>query len=132
MRILRSIAAVLVGYLVFALSAVAFFKLAGRAPHSVQPAWFMVASALYGMFFAALGGWVAARVAPSRPVGHAIAMALVLALGAAVSLVMSPGVRATWSQWSALLLMAPSAWLGGRLAASRLAGTGNPVHDPAV
>jgi hypothetical protein len=45
---------------------------------------------------------------------------------------MSPGVRATWSQWSALLLMAPSAWLGGRLAASRLAGTGNPVHDPAV
>jgi uncharacterized membrane protein YfcA len=65
-------------------------------------------------------------------VGHAIAMALILALGATSSLVMSPGSRATWSQWSALLLMAPSAWLGGRLGAARLARRDELVHDPAV
>jgi uncharacterized membrane protein YfcA len=92
----------------------------------------MVASAPYGMLFAALGGFFAARVAPGRPVGHAIAMALILTLGATASLVMSAGSRATWSQWSALLPMAPSAWLGGRLGASRLARRDDMVHDPVV
>ena len=88
-RVLRSLATMIVGYLIFALSAFALFHFAGRAPHAPQPAWFMVVSAIYGMLFAALG--------------------------ATVSLVTSPGAGATWSQSSAILLTAPCAWLGGRL-----------------
>lgn len=97
MRVIRSLVAVLGGYLIFALSAVALFKLAGRAPHAPQPIWFMAVSVACGMVFAALAG----------------------AVGATVSLILSPREGSTWSQWSALLLMAPSAWLGGRLEASR-------------
>lgn len=117
MRVLRSLAAVVGGYLIFAFSAVALFQGSGRNPHAPQPLWFMVASVTYGMAFAALGGFIAARVAPTRPALHACTVAFVLALGASVSLLTSPPADATWSQWTALALMAPSAGLGGYLAA---------------
>jgi hypothetical protein len=115
-RMLRTLGAVLGGYLIFALSAVALFQLTGRDPHAPQPLWFMVASVAYGMGFAGLGGFAAARLAPTRSLLHAGGVAVVLALGASVSLVASPGGGATWSQWAALVLMAPSAYLGGHLA----------------
>lgn len=115
-RVLRTLGAVLGGYLIFALSAVVLYKVTGREPHAPQPLWFMVASVAYGMGFAGLGGFVAARLAPTRSLLHAGSVGVVLALGAAVSLVASPGGSATWSQWAALALMAPSAYLGGYLA----------------
>jgi hypothetical protein len=117
MSILRSVAAVVGGYVIFAISAFALFQVSGRDPHAPQPVWFMVASTVYGMLFAALGGFVAARISPTRALLHATIVAGVLALGAIVSLVTSTG--ATWSQWSALILMAPSAYAGGRLAVRR-------------
>jgi hypothetical protein len=115
-RVLRTLGAVIGGYLVFALSAVALFQLSGRDPHVPQPLWFILASVAYGMVFAGLGGVATARLAPTRPLLHAGSVAVVLALGAGVSLAFSPGAGATWSQWTALTLMAPSAYLGGLLA----------------
>ena len=44
---------------------------------------------------------------------HAVAMAVVLAAGAAASLAATLGHGAVWSQVAALVLMAPSAVLGG-------------------
>lgn len=120
-RLLRSIAVVVGGYLIFALSAVALFQLSGRDPHAPQPLWFEAVAVLYGMGFAALGGLFAARLAPARPTAHAASVAVILALGASVSLIASPGSGATWSQWAALLAMAPSAYLGGRMAAAAAA-----------
>ena len=116
MRVLRTVAAVVGGYLIFVLSAVALFELSGRDPHAPQPFWFVMASVAYGMVFAGLGGFVAARLAPTRSLLHAGSVAVALALGASVSLVTSPSADATWSQWTALAFMAPSAYLGGRLA----------------
>jgi len=115
MRALRSVLAVLGGYLIFALSAVALFQLSGRDPHAPQPLWFVIVAVAYGMLFAGLGGILAARLAPTRARLHAASVALVLGLGAAVSLIASAGTGATWSQWSALVLMAPSAYLGAGL-----------------
>lgn len=116
MRMLRSVSAVVGGYLIFALSAVVLFHLSGRDPHAPQPLWFVVAAVVYGMGFAALGGIFAARLALGRGLLHAGIVAVVVALGASVSLVASPGAGATWSQWTALALMAPSAYIGGRIA----------------
>jgi putative membrane protein (TIGR04086 family) len=116
-RVLRSAAVILAGYVVFVVSAVALFQLSGRNPHAAQPPWFVAASAAYGAGFAALGGWLAARLAPARPLPHGVAVGLILAAGATVSLLTSPSADATWSQWTALTLMAPAALLGGHLAA---------------
>lgn len=115
MRVLRTVAAVIGGYVMFVSSTVALFQLSGRDPPAPQPLWFVIASAIYGMVFAAFGGFVGARVAPARSLLRASSAAALLALGASVSLVASPSADATWSQWTALLLMAPSAYLGGRL-----------------
>lgn len=119
LTLLRSVAAVAAGYLVFALSAFALFQLTGQAPHGAAPASFMAVSILSGVVFAFVGGWLAAVIAGRRPVAHGIAVAIVLALGAAVSLAMTIGHGAIWSQLAALLLMAPSAALGGWARARR-------------
>ena len=114
MQFIRATIGALCGYLIFALTAVALGVVTGRNLHGAQPLWFMALTAIYGVFFAGLGGAVASRIAPHR--GWAvIGMTCLIVLGAAVSLVTSPPVDARWSQWSAILLMAPSAYWAPRL-----------------
>lgn len=110
-NILRSIGAVLAGYLLFALPAVALFQLTGRDPHAPQPLWFVALATVYGMAFAAAGGLLAVRLSADRSLRHAGFLAGVVALGAVVSLLTSPTADATWSQRTALALMAPSAYI---------------------
>jgi len=113
-KVVRAILGALCGYLIFAVTGVALGLLSGRNMHAAQPLWFVALTAAYGMFFAGLGGLAASRIAPHH--GWSVAgMAGLLALGAAVSLVTSPAADAQWSQWSAILLMAPSAYLVPRL-----------------
>jgi len=113
MSIARSLVAVLVGYFIFAGSAFAFFRFSGQPPHQPAPLPVMLASIAVGTVFAFLGGYVAARIAPRRPLAHGVAVAGVMALGAAVSLISTLGHGAIWSQVAALVLMAPSAVVGG-------------------
>ena len=110
---LRSIGAVAAGYIVFGASAALLFQLSGRAPHDPTPMTFKAASIIWGCTFALVAGWLTARVAGKHPITHAAVLAAIIALGAIVSMVMSTGEA--WSQIAAATLMAPSAWLGGRL-----------------
>jgi hypothetical protein len=112
---LRSVGSVIVGYLVFALCAYAFFRLSGQAPHQPAPVPIMIIGVVLGMVFAAAGGYVAAWLGGRHPLGHAVAVAAVLALGASVSLVATLGKGVVWTQLAALLLMAPCAVVGGWL-----------------
>src|SRR5450755_3612084 len=105
----RSTLAVVVGYLIFALSAFAFFQISGQPPHQAAPMPIMLESIAFGMVFALLGGYVAARLARRGPLAHGVAVASVLALGAAISLLSTLGEGAIWSQAAALALMAPCA-----------------------
>jgi hypothetical protein len=113
LSILRSILAVLIGYIVFAASSFAVFRVSGQAPHAEASVGFMAASIASGIVFAAAGGYVAAWLAGRRPIAHGLAMAAVLAAGAVASLAATVGHGAIWSQVAALALMAPSAVLGG-------------------
>ena len=118
----RSVIAVIVGYLIFALSAFAFFQISGQPPHQAAPVPIMIGSIAFGMVFALLGGFVAAWLARRRPLAHGIAVAAVLALGAAISLLLTMGKGAVWSQVAALAFMAPCAVLGGWLRLRQVAG----------
>jgi hypothetical protein len=113
MSLARSIAAPILGYIVFAVSAALFFQRLGVNPHAPQSAAFMAAATGFGMTFAFLGGLLATRLAPGRPALHAGIVAVLIAAGATASLLASPALDATWSQWSAVLLMAPTAALAG-------------------
>jgi hypothetical protein len=113
MAIVRSVIAVVAGYLIFAASAVALFKLSGQDPHAPASIGFMVLSIVYGIVFAALGGFVTAWLAKRYEFEHGLAVASVIAAIGAASLLTSAGNGAKWTQLAALLVMAPSALAGG-------------------
>lgn len=119
MKALRSLAAVVVGYLLFAVPVALFFFLSGHDPHADQPLRVKVVSMTVGMFFGGLGGGIAARIAPTRPALHTAITALLIITGAIVSLITSPATDATWSMWGAILFIAPCSWYAGVRAAAK-------------
>jgi putative membrane protein (TIGR04086 family) len=110
---LRIVAGVVVGYVVFAVLAVALFVLTGRDAHAAQDLSFMVLSTVYGMGCAFLGGYVAGRIAGRREGVAGAVVATFIALGALASIPSVPKGTFPWSQICALVLMAPCALLGG-------------------
>jgi putative membrane protein (TIGR04086 family) len=102
-----------VGYVVFAVLAVALFVITGRDAHAPQETSFMVLSTVYGMACAFLGGYVAARIAGQREGVAGAVVATVIALGALASIPSVPKGIVPWSQICALVFMAPCALLGG-------------------
>lgn len=116
---LRSVLAVLVGYSVFAVSAVLLFQLSGVDPHGPSGLGFRIFGLAYGTAFAGIGGYVAATIAPRTPWRPVGVVAAVVVLAAVVSLVASPGDHATWTQLASIVLFAPAILAGGRLRIGR-------------
>lgn len=117
--LLRSIAAVLAGYVIFAVPGFAVFQLSGQKAHAAASYGFMLLATVCGVAFAMAGGYAAGWLAGRRPVSHGLAVALLIALGATVSLIATLGHGAIWSQVTALVFMAPAAAIGGWLGAPR-------------
>ncbi len=107
---LRTIAGVIVGYLIFGVSAAVLFQATGQEPHAAATTKFMVGSIIYGIAFGFVGGLVAAIIARRREA--ALAVAIIIAAGAIVSMV-ARAREPKWSSIAALVLMAPAAGLGG-------------------
>jgi hypothetical protein len=122
-RALRRVGALFAGLLVVAVlstAADALLHAAGVYPPVGQPmsdALFLLATA-YRLAFGTLGSLVAARLAPVRPMWHAVA------LGAVGTVLALAGLVATWDTalgplWYPVTLVVtalPCGWLGGRLA----------------
>ena len=117
---MKSLLAVLVGYLVFGVSTIVLFKVAGVDPRQEPELGFRIWSTLYGVVFAFTGGYVAARIAGRNELAHAGSVACMLAVIATVSLVAQPGHGSLWSQIAALGFMTPAAILGGVLRARQV------------
>jgi hypothetical protein len=113
---LRSVLGVVIGYAIFAAAAVLLFRVANRDPRVAASVVWMIGSIAYGIMFAFLGGYVAARIAARRPIFHAGVVALILLIGAILSFVVRTGGGAIWIELAAVFLMTPAAFLGGVLA----------------
>ena len=109
---MRAFLAVVVGYLIFAGSAVLFFRVLNVDPHSPTTARFELLTIAYGLAFALLGGFVTGNLARRTDLNCGIALALVIALGATVSMVARPGAGALWTQTAALFVFAPASLAG--------------------
>lgn len=111
---MRTVLGIIIGYLVFVASAVALFRAGGVDPHAPATAAFVIGSVAYGMIFAALGGAIAVAVGRRGPL-PALVVGGIIAVGALASIVAmrGRGVGALWSPIAALVLMAPSAAIGG-------------------
>jgi hypothetical protein len=106
--VVRLILGVLIGYAVFAVTAVAMFAVPGRDPHAAADPAFKVASIGGGIIAAAAAGYVAAVVARRRERIAGATVAIIIAVGALISIVGTQGAD-RWSQWAALFLMSPAA-----------------------
>ena len=87
---MRASLAVFAGYLIFAGSAALLFRLTKVDPHSPAAVGFELLTIVYGVAFALLGGFVTGKIAQSTDLNCGIALALLIALGATVSMICSP------------------------------------------
>jgi hypothetical protein len=107
--------AVLAGYLIYAVPTVLVYRAAGQTPPVQPTSGFVIGTALQGILFAFLGGYVAAWIAPLRDRLHAGVVALIIAAAALLQAWGRPDTSASGTQLSALFFVAPCAWLGGVL-----------------
>ena len=128
-RIGRSIGAVVAGALtgiILSIGTDAVLRAAGIFPALGQPmsdALFLLATT-YRTAYGVVGSYITARLAPDRPMGHALVLGTI---GLAVSIV---GAVATWNRgpelgphWYPVALIVtaiPCAWLGGKLRVMQL------------
>ena len=123
-RTLRSIGAVFAGLLfIFIVTTIVDVVLHATG---VFPPWGKpVSDALFGLATAyrivisVAGCWIAARLAPSRPMGHALALGatgvVISAIGAAVTWNKGPAFGPHWYPLLLVVISIPSAWAGGKL-----------------
>ena len=110
----RSAVAVVAGYLVFAASSVLLFRLAGVDPHAAAPpGTFVVGAIIYGIAFAALGGFITATLAPRKPFLHSAVLASLIWMIALVSLVLQFRTGSIWSELATVFLISPAAAAAG-------------------
>jgi hypothetical protein len=119
-----SVAALFAGFIVVVLLSIgtdALLHAAGIFPRlgqSMSDRLFMVASA-YRIVYSILGSYITARLAPRRPMGHALiggAIGLFLAtVGAVVTWNRGPEFGPHWYPLSLIITALPCAWLGGKL-----------------
>ena len=123
-RIGRSILAVAAGFfviLVLSLGTDIALHAAGVYPpwgQTMSDSLFGLATA-YRIVYGILGCWVAARLAPDRPMAHAIALGVlgvVISLGGLVyAQKQGPEFGPLWYSVAIVLISLPCAWIGGRI-----------------
>ncbi|HEX3869131.1 MAG TPA: hypothetical protein VHV77_01715 [Pirellulales bacterium] len=109
---MRVVSGVILGYLIFAGSAFLLFHITQHDPHAPASISFEIGAIVFGVLFAALGGFIASFIGGRRDMLAAKCVAVILALGAIISMI---ATVVSWSQIWAVLAMAPAVLLGGWL-----------------
>lgn len=76
----------------------------------------------YTLAFVLGGCYLAGRLAPRKPLKHALILGVIGFVGTVIATVALWGTGPAWYHIATLLLFLPAAWLGGRLAQARHAG----------
>ncbi len=116
---MRIISGVILGYLLFALSAFVLFRFTHQDPHAPASMMFEVVAILYGVFFAFLAGYGGTAIAGRSDMLVAAIIALIMAAIAIASMV---AVGVGWSPLSAVVLGVPAELVGGYVRARKERG----------
>jgi len=127
-RVLRSIGAVLAGFLavvILSLGTDIVLHATGVFPPWGRPmsdALFLLAT-VYRTVYGVVGSYITARLAPDRPLQHALVggfIGLVLSIvGAVATWNRGPAFGPHWYPLALIVLALPCAWLGGKLGGGR-------------
>ncbi len=116
----KSIVAILAGFLVVVILSIATDLILNmtdimKQPFDTNPTWFIILVILYRNAFSTFGSYLTARLAPSKPMRHAMIggfIGLALSIAGAVVMWDTPP---RWYAISLIVLALPSAWLGGKI-----------------
>ena len=118
----KSIGAILAGFItVFVLSVATDLVLEkiGFFPPATEPEsytwWMLLIALIYRSIDSVAGFYLTARLAPSRPMRHAIILGIIGTLFATLGAIANWGKSAEWYPVLLVLVTLPCAWLGGRL-----------------
>lgn len=73
----------------------------------------------YRSLYTLAGGYLTARLAPDRPLPHAVALGIVGLVAGSLGAVANAGLGPAWYAWGLVVLAMPLTWLGGKLVALR-------------
>ena len=124
MNILKSIGAVLAGLAFIVISHTAVDKILeglGIFPppdQGLHVSWMLALALTYRVLLSIAGCYFTARLAPSRPMVHALILGAIGVLGSAagIPMAMSQNLSPVWYPVSLAILSLPCAWIGGKLA----------------
>ncbi|RZK37139.1 MAG: hypothetical protein EOO90_25945 [Pedobacter sp.] len=114
---IRKILAVIVGYIIFAATALAFFKVFDIEAHSSASTSVMIQTAINGIIFSALAGWITQLIAKTDNLKINYILALLIAAFATFSFFKASGEH--WTQLMAIFIFAPVSIVGGWLVVRR-------------
>ena len=118
---LKSIGAIIAGFVtVFVFSAGTDFVLEslGVFPPPDQGffvPWMLVLALVYRMIYTVAGGYVTARLAPDRPMRHAVILGLIGIAAATLGTIVGWNLSAHWYPIALVITALPCTWLGGKL-----------------
>ena len=127
-RRLRSLGAILTGIVVIFVTSTATDLVLHQTgvfppPGQAMAAGLWLLATVYRCVFAVFGCWLAARMAPDRPMWHAMLLGIVgfvlSTLGTVMTWSMGEGFGPKWYPISLIVTSVPCAWLGGKLASKR-------------
>jgi hypothetical protein len=107
---MRTIGGIIIGYLIFAFSALVLFRVTHHNPHAPATPSFEITAIAYGIFFAFLAGYWGNMIAGRSDFVVPGSIAVIVAVGAIVSMAFK-GI--SWSPLSGLILMTPAVLVGG-------------------
>jgi len=113
---MRTISGIIIGYLVFGVSALLLFSVTHQDPHAPTVMGFEIMAIAYGVFFAFLAGYWGTAIAGRSDMLVAIVIAFIMAALAVVSMI-AKGV--SWSPLSAIFCMVPAEVVGGYVQARK-------------
>lgn len=120
---MRSVIAVVTGYVVITLSLFALFAVwfVDAPVGEVNPSWtFIAVAVVWGFFSAMLGGYLTGKVARRRPFEHAAGLALLSGLIGVASMVASFGEEPVGFQLANLVILMAGCLAGGFLRVARV------------
>jgi hypothetical protein len=85
-------------------------------PFVENPVWLIAIIILYRTIFNTFGCYLTARLAPNKPMKHAIILGIIGVVLTIVGLIAMWDIPPRWYPISLIVLTLPAAWLGGKMA----------------
>ncbi|RYD73551.1 MAG: hypothetical protein EOP53_19895 [Sphingobacteriales bacterium] len=85
-------------------------------PFDANPAWLIIIIIIYRTIFNGTGAYIAARLAPNKPVKHAMILGGIGVILGTTGAIAMWHIPPHWYPVSLVILTLPAAWIGGKLA----------------